>query len=99
MLILLLACAAASADILKWSRGNADIAAGTGGESIEAAAERVEEAAVRAEPGPVIFAVSDYQAEPSFDAPSDTLRMLIKAVRADGKEPDAAVFCGDYTND
>lgn len=49
--------------------------------------------------GAVIFAVSDYQADPNFDTPEETLRGLFDAVESDGIRPDAALFCGDFTND
>ena len=53
------------------------------------------------ETGPLatVFFASDYQAEEGFDAPADTLRSLIDAAEADGKNIDRAVMCGDYTND
>lgn len=46
----------------------------------------------------ILFA-SDYQAQRGFDEPRETLAKLLKSVSADGIEADAAVFCGDYTND
>lgn len=45
----------------------------------------------------ILFA-SDYQEESGFDYPGDTLLKLLKSVKSDGREPDMAVFCGDYTN-
>ena len=45
-----------------------------------------------------IVTASDYQEEAGFDAPADTLRSLLKSVTKDGKQPDAAVMCGDYSN-
>ena len=53
------------------------------------------------EDGPLatLFFASDYQAEPDFDAPADTLRGLLEAAKADGKKTDRIIMCGDYTND
>lgn len=66
-------------------------------------AEAPEEAAVQEEPdaeaNAVIFAASDYQYDPHFAEPADTLKSLLGSVYSDGKEPEAALFCGDYTND
>ena len=45
-----------------------------------------------------VLTASDYQEEAGFDAPADTLRSLLRAAARDGKQPDAAVLCGDYTN-
>lgn len=45
-----------------------------------------------------VLTASDYQEEAGFDAPADTLRSLLRAAAGDGKQPDAAVLCGDYTN-
>ena len=46
----------------------------------------------------ILFA-SDYQAENGFDAPEETMRSVVKSVVSTGKSPDAAILCGDYTND
>ena len=46
-----------------------------------------------------VFFASDYQKEPGFDAPADTLRAILKAAKADSKAIDKIVICGDYTND
>ena len=95
VLALLVACVAASVFILKLG--------GRTGEqppvSTEDTAETAKEEAKDESPDAVIFAASDYQEDSHFEEPGDTLRGLIKAVRKDGKEPDAALFCGDYTND
>ena len=45
-----------------------------------------------------IVTASDYQEEDGFDAPANTFRSLLKAVSEDGKQPDMAVMCGDYSN-
>ena len=67
----------------------------------EAVAEQTEDAQADEEGGPLatIFFASDYQEEPGFDAPADTLRGLLAAAKADGKTIDRIVICGDYTND
>lgn len=46
-----------------------------------------------------IFFASDYQAEPEWPTPEETLTAILAAVEADGKTPDNTVYCGDYTND
>lgn len=46
-----------------------------------------------------IFFASDYQPEDGFDDPSETLRAILEAAKADGKEINRVVMCGDYTND
>ena len=60
-----------------------------------------EEAQADEEDGPLatVFFASDYQAEPGFDSPADTLRGSMEAAKADGKIIDSIVICGDYTND
>ena len=93
--VMLCACAAAGAFLVK----EAGRPAGTGGPVSEEPAAEAEEPEVPAEPQAVIFAASDYQADGHFAAPADTLRGLIGAVLADGKLPEEAVFCGDYTNE
>lgn len=94
LLVLLLACVAASAYIFKL---------GKAAEDADLSAQNTDEAAVQTEenvdPAAVIFTASDYQADPNFDMPEQTLRELLKAVSEDGLTPDAALICGDYTND
>ena len=94
LLVLLLACVAASAYIFKLGRA---------AEDADLSAQNTDEAAVQTEenvdPAAVIFTASDYQADPNFDMPEQTLRELLKAVSEDGLTPDAALICGDYTND
>lgn len=46
-----------------------------------------------------LFFTSDYQYEDGWDKPAETLESILEAVEADGKNLNAAVFCGDYTND
>ena len=46
-----------------------------------------------------LFFASDYQEEPGFDAPADTLRAVLSAAKADGKSIDKVIMCGDYSND
>ncbi len=46
-----------------------------------------------------LFFASDYQAEEGWPAPKETLDAILAAVTADGKTPDRAIYCGDYTND
>jgi len=46
-----------------------------------------------------LFFASDYQADGRFDEPAVTLKKLLAAAAADGKEPDKVIMCGDYTND
>jgi len=95
VLILLLACIAAAAYLFMYGGRIAD--------KSEPETEEVSEpeAEVTEEPGDetVIFAVSDYQADANFDEPEDTLEELLKAVEHDGVQPEAALICGDYTND
>ena len=94
LLVLLLACVAASAYIFKL---------GKAAEDADLSAQNTDEAAVQTEenvdPAAVIFTASDYQADPNFDMPEQILRELLKAVSEDGLTPDAALICGDYTND
>ena len=54
-----------------------------------------------ADGGPLatLFFASDYQEEPGFAAPADTLRAILEAAKSDGKDIDRVVICGDYTND
>lgn len=52
-----------------------------------------------AEPLATLFFASDYQYEPGFATPADTLRAILSAAKADGKDVDRVVMCGDYSND
>ena len=52
-----------------------------------------------AAPGETIFFASDYQAEPGFADPKETLTALVDSVRDDGKIITNVIYCGDYTND
>ena len=67
----------------------------------DAVTEQTEEQPANEEEGPLatLFFASDYQAEPGFDAPADTLRGILKAAKADGKDINKVIMCGDYTND
>jgi len=51
------------------------------------------------EPLATVFCTSDYQYEPGHEIPEETLRSILNEVNEDGVLPDAAIFCGDYTND
>lgn len=51
------------------------------------------------EPLATIFFASDYQYEPDFPEPADTLRSLLTAAKNDGKDVQKVVMCGDYSND
>ena len=53
----------------------------------------------KSEPLATVFFASDYQEEPGFDSPADTLKGLLRAAKKDGKVIDRIVICGDYTND
>lgn len=46
-----------------------------------------------------IILASDYQAEGGFNSPADTLSRVVSSAVSDGKKPDAAIICGDYSND
>ena len=64
--------------------------------------ERQAEKAARAAENRVlttVFCASDYQAEPGWPAPSESLTGIVKAVKADGKVPRNVIVCGDYTNE
>lgn len=50
-------------------------------------------------PKDVIFFASDYQQEPGWDAPKDSLEAILKAVNAGGNTVKNTIICGDYTND
>lgn len=67
----------------------------------QAAEEATEEAGEvkEAEPSDVLFFASDYQSMEGWNAPSDTLRGILGAVTADGKEITNVIYCGDYSND
>ncbi len=58
-----------------------------------------DEAVEGSAPLATLFFASDYQAEPGFDAPADTLRSILAAARTDGKDIEKVIICGDYTND
>ena len=75
--------------------------AGQNDQATETATEQTEELSADEEAGPLatLFFASDYQPEPGFDAPADTLRGLLAAAKTDGKNIDKVVICGDYTND
>lgn len=51
-----------------------------------------------AEPLTTLFLASDFQQLEGWPAPADTLSGLLDRVYADGREPDNAILCGDYTN-
>ncbi len=101
LIILLLLCACAAACI--FISGKYGVSAGPKPEirAPEAASgeESGEAEETDSEPEAVIFAVSDYQEDPNFDTPENTLRGLLEAVAGDGVDPDVALICGDYTND
>lgn len=46
-----------------------------------------------------IFCASDYQAQSGWDAPGDNLNNIINAAKADGRNIDQVIICGDYSND
>ncbi len=99
ILLMLCACAAAAVYITGRPGRSAEPAAET--EVQETPSEGTEgEAAEKAdEPEAVILAVSDYQEDSHFDEPEDILGGLLEAVADDGVAPEAALVCGDYTND
>ena len=66
---------------------------------VESEAQESGETAEQDGPIATVFFASDYQEEPGFDSPADTLRGLLGAAKADGKAIDRIVICGDYTND
>lgn len=51
------------------------------------------------EPLATLFFASDYQYQPDFAAPAETLRALLNAAKADGKNADKVIICGDYSNE
>lgn len=51
------------------------------------------------EPLATLFFASDYQYQPDFAAPAETLRALLNAAKTDGKDVDKVVMCGDYSNE
>lgn len=94
ILLLLCACAAAVAFLLR----HADtLKENEASEKAEAEAEA--ETEMDTDANAVIFAASDYQADSHFDDPGDNLDRILSAVDHDGVHPDAAIICGDYTND
>lgn len=98
VLIMLVACAGCAWYLFKTVSGPAGTE-DAGGQAAESY-EQEEPAYARDETvNAVIFTASDYQADASFAEPEDTLRGLLDAVAADGVEPEAAILCGDYTND
>lgn len=101
LIILLLLCACAAACV--FISGKYGVSAGPKPEirAPEAASgeESGEEEEMDGTADAVIFAVSDYQEDPNFDTPENNLRGLLEAVADDGLTPDAALICGDYTND
>lgn len=56
-------------------------------------------AADNSEPLATLFFASDYQYEPGFAAPADTLSAILNAAKADGKTVQKVIMCGDYSND
>ena len=72
--------------------------AGKDGSGSAKAAE-TEEAAEEETPSATLLMVSDYQSEPGFESPEETLTALIKAAEDDGKAITNVITCGDYTND
>ena len=46
-----------------------------------------------------VFFASDYQGEPGFAYPGDTLLAVLNTAKADGKNVQKVVMCGDYSND
>lgn len=98
ILILLCACAVAAAFLLRYNDSRSGKVPAEP-EATEAQAEAEETEEWDETPNAVILAASDYQYDSHFKDPADTLRGLIRAVYADGKKPEALLFCGDYTND
>lgn len=72
---------------------------GGSGSSEEASDAESSDIAEKDKPLATLFFASDYQYEPGFAAPADTLRAILSAAKADGKEVDRVVMCGDYSND
>lgn len=66
--------------------------------SEQTAADKPEEVKVE-EPSDVLFFASDYQRMEGWEEPSDTLRGILDAVSADGKEITNVIYCGDYSNE
>ena len=46
-----------------------------------------------------VLLTSDYQNMDGFDSPKENLRSVVKTAINDGRIPDMAILCGDYTND
>lgn len=84
---LLCACSSEKDNTGKDVSGSAE----TAGQTAEAAEEET--------PSATLLMVSDYQAEPGFESPEETLPALIKAAEDDGKVITNVICCGDYTND
>ena len=98
IIALLIVFAAAAFGMIHLHKAEENVAQG---QTVDETGEQVEEQQADEEAGPLatVFFASDYQEETGFDAPADTLRGLMKAAKADGKDIDKAVICGDYTND
>ena len=101
VVILLMLCACIASSVYILSKVNQTSAPSSEAEKTEepSAEETADSAKSESGAEAVIFAVSDYQADPDFDAPEQTFRGLLDAVKNDGKAPGAAIICGDYTND
>ena len=103
VIIILLLCACAAATGYLFMHGNRAADSGAQSDTEISAPEGEEAEALPAEEDKgaraVIFAASDYQADSHFDAPADNLKRILEAVKRDGLLPDAAILCGDYTND
>ena len=97
IIALLIAVMAVTFGILREHKArNEEVAERTGG----IASEQQDEAETAdGSPLATLFFASDYQAEEGFDEPSVTLKKIITAADADGKEIGRVVMCGDYTND
>lgn len=98
VLIAVIAAIILAAALLCACSGDKDDA-GKDGSGPAEAAEQTEEAAAEETPSATLLMVSDYQAEPGFDSPGETLTALIKAAEDDGKVITNVINCGDYTND
>lgn len=97
ILLLLCACAAAAAFLFRYAD---TLEEKETAEAAEAAEDLTEpEATPDTDANAVIFAASDYQADSHFDDPEDNLERILETVDREGVHPDAAIICGDYTND
>ena len=76
-----------------------DEKSGDAGAGPESGAQENSETAEQDGPLATLFFASDYQYEEGFDEPSVTLAAILKAAKADGKNIDKVIICGDYTND